>query len=121
MRTVSILLASLLTLGCGMGPGDPPNGHHTVAALFSPPAITTLTPNSVPVNSVPFTMTINGSNFGTDAIVFWSNTAQSTIFVSPSQLMVAVTADDLMFWGLIPVYVRTGGMNSNTVQFNLTP
>jgi IPT/TIG domain len=117
MRYLSVLLASLLTLGCGTGPAS--HDPRTVVALFSPPAITTLTPNSVPVNSVPFTMTINGSNFTKDAVVFWNNAPQFTTFVTSNQLMSTVTAEDLMFWGPIPVYVRTGGMNSNTVDFNV--
>jgi hypothetical protein len=65
-------------------------------------------------------MTINGSNFGTDAVAFWQGTAQSTFFVTSNQLMVKVTDADLMFMGLVPVYVRTGGQNSNTVTFDVT-
>jgi hypothetical protein len=112
MRYIAFLLASLLTLGCGMGSGN--HDPRSVVAVFSAPSITTLTPNSV-----PFTMTINGSNFGTDAVVFWNNTPQFTMFVTSKQLMANVTENDLMFWGLVPVYVRTGGMNSNTVDFNV--
>lgn len=80
----------------------------------------TLTPGSVPVNSVPFVMTINGSNFTTDAVVFWQGTPQSTMFITSNQLMVKVTNTDLMFTGLVPIYVRTGGQNSNTVDFDVT-
>jgi hypothetical protein len=121
MRYIGFLVASLLTLGCGTGPGNVSGNHdpHSIVDVFSPPAVTTLTPNSVPVNSVPFTMTINGTNFTTDAVVFWNNTPQFTTFITSKQLMATVTEDDLMFWGLVPVYVRTGGMNSNTVDFNV--
>jgi len=115
-RYIALLLASLLTLGCGMGSGN--HDPHSVIS-FSPPSIATLTPNSVPVNSVPFTMTINGSNFGTDALVFWNGTPQFTIFVTSKQLMANVTDTDLLFAGLVPIYVRTGGLNSNTVDFNV--
>jgi hypothetical protein len=31
-----------------------------------------------------------------------------------------VTDTDLMFMGMVPVYVRTGGQNSNTVDFEVT-
>jgi hypothetical protein len=79
-----------------------------------------LSPESTPVNSVPFTMTINGSNFGTDATVFWAGNAQHTVFITPSQLMVSITPTDLQFTGLVQVYVRSGGLNSNTVDFNVT-
>ena len=116
MRYIGLLLASLLSLGCGMGSTnqDPRN-----VVAFSPPSIETLSPDSAPVNSVPFTMTINGSNFTTDAVVFWNGTPQFTIFVTSKQLMAQVTETDLMFAGLVPIYVRTAGLNSNTMDFNL--
>lgn len=117
MRYICLVFASLFALGCGMGrAGDPGK----VATLFSPPSIATLTPSSVPVNSVPFTMTVNGSNFGTDAVVFWNGSPQFTVFVTSNQVMANVTADDLMFWGPAHVYVRTGARNSNTVNFEVT-
>ncbi len=121
MRYLGLLLATLFTLGCGT-PGlnhDPANHDPLKVVVFSPPAITTLTPNSVPVNSVPFTMTVNGSNFGTDALVFWQGTPQSTFFVTSNQLLVKVTDTDLDFMGLVPIYVLTGGQNSNTVDFDV--
>jgi len=88
--------------------------------ISTPPSITMLTPGSVPVNSVPFTMTINGTNFLTDAVVFWQGSPQSTLYITSNQLMVKVTDADLMFMGMVPVYVRTGGQNSNTVDFEVT-
>jgi hypothetical protein len=119
MRYIVILLASLLTIGCGTGVKDPPGGA-LKTSQFSPPAITTLTPDTVPVNSVPFTMIVNGSNFNTDALVFWNGAPLSTTFVSGTQLMAALTNTDLMLRGQIRVYVRTAGLNSNTVVFNLS-
>jgi hypothetical protein len=80
-----------------------------------------LTPGSVPVDSVPFIMTVNGSNFNTDAIAFWQGVPQSTVFVTSNQLMVRVTDVDLMFTGFVPIYVRTAGQTSNTVDFSVTP
>jgi len=65
-------------------------------------------------------MTVNGSNFGTDAVVFWQGTAQATFFVTSKQLVVNVTDTDLMFMGSVPIYVRTGGQNSNTANFDVT-
>jgi hypothetical protein len=115
MRYIPLLLASLLTLGCGAASHSDP----LRASSFSPPSITMLTPNSVPQNSVPFAMTIMGTNFGTDALVFWNGAPQHTISVTSTQVTVAVTETDLMFPGLVPVYVRTGGMNTNTVDFQV--
>jgi len=119
MRYFILLLASLFILGCG---GDPAGNHdpHSIVSVYAPPSITQLAPNSVPVNSVPFAFTVDGTNFGTDAIVFWNGNPLSTRFVTSQQLMAILTDTDLDFAGLIPVYVRTAGMNSNTVNFNVS-
>lgn len=120
MRLFGLLLLILSCFGCGAGTGMVSHGPHFGTGI-SPPAITTLTPNTVPVNSVPFTMMVNGSNFGADSIVFWNGVQQHTTFVSPTQLMADVTVVDLMMSGQIHVFVRTGGMNTNTVDFVVAP
>jgi IPT/TIG domain len=121
MRSFPLLLAtvfaiSLLSGGCG-------NASHTdpfkTSGNFTPPAIASLTPSTVPVNSVSFTMVINGNNFGADAVVFWHGTPRFTQFVNPTMLQVAVTQTDLDYAGLVPIYVRTQGLNSNTVNFDV--
>jgi len=120
MRLISLLLLISLGVGCGAGTRTA-NNDPRAGFGFSPPSINALTPSSSPVNSVPFTMTVQGSNFGTDAVVLWNGNAQQTTVVSSSQLLVMVTDTDLMFTGLTHVFVRTGGLNSNTVDFNVTP
>jgi hypothetical protein len=120
MRFICLLLLILLAIGCGSGPGNR-NQDPRLGLSFPVPSIMTLTPNTVPVNSAPFTMTINGSDFGTDAIAFWNGIPQSTTVVTPGQLMVNITDTDLTFVGPIRVFVLTGGLNSNTVDFNVTP
>ncbi len=118
MRLACVVLLSLLALGCGTGSGTDPHGIKS--STFAPPSITGLMPSSVPVNSVPFALTINGGNFFTDAVVVWNGTPLSTTFVGPNQVVAVLQATDLMNVGLIPVYVRTGGLNSNTVDFDVT-
>jgi hypothetical protein len=118
MRFTSVMLACLLAVGCGTGSGRDP--HVVKTSTFSPPSITELVPNSVPVNSVPFAFTINGTNFLPDAIVIWNGTPLSTTFLSSNQLVAVLAATDLMNVGLIRVYVRTAGLNSNTVDFDVT-
>lgn len=121
MRLLGLVLLFLLASGCGNGdPSNSTRGPHFGTGTF-PPSINQLTPNTAPVNSAPFTMTIQGQNFLPDAVVFWNAMPQQTTFVSATQLQVAVTATDLTFSGLNPIVVRTGGMNSNTVDFNETP
>ena len=117
MRYIGLLLVSLLALGCG---NPAKNDPRSMVMVLNPPSIMALSPDSVPVNSVPFIVTVNGSNFGGDAVIFWSGAPLSTRFVTSNQLMGVLTSTNLMFAGQIPVYVRTGGQNSNTVVFNLT-
>jgi hypothetical protein len=118
MRFTSVIFASLLAFGCGTGSGNDPHGLKT--STFSPPSITELVPNSVPVNSVPFALTVNGTNFLTDAIVVWNGTPLRTTSVTSNQLVAVLGATNLMNAGLVRVYVRTGGLNSNTVDFDVT-
>lgn len=120
MRLITLLLMSLLGAGLSTGCGARPAADPRLGTIFPQPSITALTPNATPVNSVPFTMTVNGSQFGTDAIVFWNGVAQHTIAISSNQLLVSVTDADLMFTGLVKVFVRTGGINSNTMDFDVT-
>jgi IPT/TIG domain-containing protein len=117
MRFAGLSLAILLLVGCGSGGRDPRTMFGT---SFNPPALMQLSPTSTPVNSAPFTLTVNGANFGLDAVVFWNDVPQSTRFVSPQQLRVAVTDADLMQFGRAHIFVRTGGLNSNTVDFDVT-
>jgi hypothetical protein len=120
MRFCGVLLACLLLIGCGTTSGN--KGSDPILASQFPitPSITELLPASVVVDSVPFMLTVNGTEFGTDALVFWQGVPQSTFYVTSQQLVVRLTPQDLQFAGLIPVYVRTQGVNSNTVTFDVT-
>ena len=121
MRSFPLLLSlvvavTLISAGCGNASGTDP---FKTTANFQPPSIASLTPDSVPVNSVAFTMGITGLNFGTDAVVFWHGTPRFTRFVNSTTLQVSVTETDLQYAGLVPIYVRTAGLNSNTVNFDV--
>lgn len=114
-------LAALLCAGCGTS--DPPvksDPHNTIAAPLIQPAITILTPDSVPVDSVSFLLTVNGSDFAPGAVVFFNGTALNTQFISATQLVAQLGSANLTFAGVQPVYVRAQGFNSNTVDFNVT-
>jgi hypothetical protein len=109
-----------ISLGCGTPSHNPTAGNGTFKVdSFSPPSITTLTPNTAPVNSVPFTIEVDGANFTTDALVFWNGKPIFTRFVNSQQLFADLKSTDLMFSGMIEVYVRASALNSNTVEFDL--
>ncbi len=120
MRVLSLLLLVSVGLGCGAGVSksgpDPRSGFGTAF-----PSIMSLTPNTSPVNSAPFTMVIQGTNFGTDAVAFWNANVQQTRFINSGELLVTDNDADLMFAGLTHVFVRTGGLNTNTDNFTITP
>ena len=119
MRFTGLLLAALVTIGCGAGPGRQ-DLTPKLAVPPLPPTIMELAPNTVPVNSVPFVITINGANFGTDSLVFWNGVPHTPTVVTSKQLTVRLTQNDLNIFGLVPVFVRSAGLNSNTVDFDVT-
>jgi IPT/TIG domain len=110
-----ILLLALILTGCGaerqMSQPGPPSGS-TVA-----PFISAIAPISAPAGSTGFTMTINGSNFGTDSIVYWNANNRKTQFVSTNQVICVIDDQDLESPGTFDIYVRSGGQNSNMVPF----
>jgi hypothetical protein len=108
------LLVSLLATNCG-GYGSKSNNTMMNAGVV--PAITQLMPNSAMSGGPAFMLTVNGSNFGTDAIVYWSSTVRNTTYISGNQLMAAISASDIAMKATIPVYVRTNGQNSTPVNF----
>jgi hypothetical protein len=117
MRLLLVLLAVSAMIGCGTGTVTPP--HRVVGSAIFSPSLSMLSPNTVPVNSPPFTITVVGTNFGADAVVYWNNTPLTTTPINSQQVMAQLTAQNLQAAGLIPVFVRTGGQNSNTVDFQV--
>jgi IPT/TIG domain len=124
MRYLPVLFATLILIltsaGCGTPGTNKGSDPRAVSVFVLPPSITELSPGTTPVNSVPFLMTVNGANFGTASIVFWNGSPQHTVFVTSNQLLVTVSPLDLQFTGLVRVYVLSGGLTSNTMDFNVT-
>ena len=118
--SASVTLLFLISVGCG-NPSHNPNVANGPLRVItsSPPSITNLLPSSSPVNAVPFTLEIDGTNFDTNAVVYWDGSPLSTTFVSSQQLFADLASTNLMLAGTIKVYVRTDGLNSNTVEFDL--
>ena len=88
------------------------------------PAITTLSPSSVPAGSPAFTLTVNGTGFATTSVVRWNGAPRSTTFVSATQLRAAIAAADVASVAQSSVTVSTpapGGGVSNALLFSATP
>jgi len=98
------------------------------AAIFSltnsnpVPTITTLSPNSVPVEGAGFTLTVNGTNFVGLSVVNFNGAAKTTTFISSNQVTAAITPADIVKGGTFPVTVTNpapGGGNSVPTNFNV--
>ena len=98
--------------GCGYSSHNYMNGNGT-------PKITQLSPSSATANSGAFVLTVSGTGFGTDSLVYWGTTTRATTYVTTSQVTADITAADIMNAGTVQVYVRSGGANSNAMTFTI--
>jgi hypothetical protein len=112
MKTVyTILLATVVAVGLGCGYGMK-NSSPTPGIV---PAISQLSPNSAMHGKAGFTLTVNGTQFATNAAVNWNGAAQATAFVSGGQLTVSIPASMIATAGSAKVTVTNpatmgGGM-----------
>ena len=105
MKIIFVLLLAVLWSGCG-GYGSP------MAAAPQPgvmPAITELSPDKASAGGPGFTLTVNGSRFGTKAVVKWNGEPQTTTFVTANQLMATIPAPAIATSGNVPVTVTNPG------------
>jgi|HubBroStandDraft_6_1064221.scaffolds.fasta_scaffold00458_1 hypothetical protein len=67
-----------------------------VFQIFNPvPTITSLSPSSATVGGAAFTLTVNGTNFISGAVVDFNGNNRTTTFVSSTQITAAILASDL--------------------------
>ena len=87
MKTISVLLLTLVSLGCGY---SAPKGMAPQPGVI--PAIAQLVPNTANSGDPQFTLTVNGGNFGVTAVINWNGTAQSTTRMTGGQLTATIPA-----------------------------
>jgi len=83
------------------------------------PMITQVVPDSARSATPGVMLTINGTGFGTDAVVFWNMSMLPATYITGNQLTVVVPAADLASPMMASVYVRSRGQNSNMVGFTV--
>jgi len=115
MSRISLGLLLAITL---MGPACGYSSHHYMNGNGML-TITQLMPSSVMANSGAFVLTVNGSGFGTDAVVYWGTATRTTTYVSTSKVTADITDADIMNPGMMQVYVRSGGANSIALTFTI--
>lgn len=76
-------------------PGQASTAAQTVTITSSAPTITSISPSTLPAGGAGFTLTVNGTNFLSTAVVLWNGVGLTTTFVSSTQLTAAVPASDI--------------------------
>jgi hypothetical protein len=119
MKSLSVLLLLMLSLGCGgygSGSGMKP----------ATPTIATLAPDNVSAGSSELVLTVNGTGFANNSVVYWNSARVSTTFMSAAQLTASIPATDIAAAGTVMVYVNTPGtgtyamgVNSNSATFTI--
>lgn len=102
IKTLPMLLLIAASLACGYSS----NANST--ALM--PAIAQLNPTNATAGGAAFTLTVNGSNFLSNAVVNWNNVAQATTVVSGNQLLVAIAPEMISDSGTVQITVTNPGM-----------
>ncbi len=69
------------------------------------PVLSSVSPTSAGIGSGPFTLTINGSNFASSAVVYFNGMDRATTFVSSTRLTAKILATDIETLGAYPITV----------------
>jgi len=104
MKTMSVLLLTLVCLGCGY---SAPKSMPAQPGVM--PAIAQLVPNTANSGDPQFTLTVNGSNFATNAVINWNGAKQTTTRMTASQLTATIPATAIATPGMVPVSVTNPG------------
>ncbi|MHB8584156.1 MAG: hypothetical protein ACYDAV_13000 [Gammaproteobacteria bacterium] len=116
MKGLWLILCGILVVSiasCGGGG----NGSSTHLA----PTLSTVSPDSAPVGSTNFTITVRGMNFDSSCYVNFNGAQLNTTFVSAQQLTAQVTQSDVSTGGIVSVavYSQTDASLSNSLQFTI--
>ena len=106
MKTAkTVFLTGLLALGlaCGYSKSVTPPSAGTI------PTITQLAPDNTNSGGAAFVLTVDGTNFLSNATVNWNGTAQPTTPVTASQLTAMIPASAIAATGSAAVTVTNPG------------
>ncbi len=119
MKTSYLLIATLLVVTFATGCG------YSRPAAVATPTITTLAPANTPAGGAAFALTVNGTQFASNSVVYWNGSPRATTFGSATQLTGQITAADIATAGMGAVTVFTpgsgygGSTTSNSVSFTI--
>lgn len=105
MKIISVLLLTLLWLGCG-GYSAPSTPMPTAGVV---PVIMQLVPNTAKAGDPGFMLTVNGSSFNSDAAINWNGSKQGTTYVTGKQLMTTISASAIATSATVAVTITNPG------------
>jgi outer membrane protein assembly factor BamB len=88
--------------------------------VLPPPTIAALSPSSVNAGGAPFTLTVDGANFNSTAVVQWNGAARSTAYVSSSRLTAQIGAADIADGGQFAVTVADPATGATSTAATFT-
>jgi IPT/TIG domain len=103
VKATLLVTLTALALACGY------TAKTTPAVAGTVPTIAAVSPASMTAGSSAFTLTVNGTNFGSQAVVNWNGAARATSFVSGNQVTAAIPAADIATAGSAAVTVTNPG------------
>lgn len=87
--------------------------------IVAGPALSSLSPDTITAGSATFTLTANGTDFASGAVVQWNGSALTTTFQSANELTATVPSSLVASTGTASVTVKSGGVTSNTLTFTI--
>jgi len=115
MKLVLVLLLTLVALGCGYSSSM----HNYKMTTGTAVQMSQIVPNTATAGTDGFMLTVNGSGFSSNSVVYWNSMALSTTFISGSQVVAAVPASEIAMSATVQVYVNSNGMASNMMTFTV--
>ena len=109
MKLLTILMLSAIAVGCGYG------SHSTTPPTAGVmPTISSLAPPDEMHGTGAFTLTVNGANFGSKAIVIFNGAPMTTSWINAGQVTAQITAIAIMNAGIVPVKVTNPAVPGGT-------
>src|SRR5260370_5722480 len=105
-----LLGITLMGAGCGYSSHNYMNGNGM-------PKITQLMPNATAHGGAAFPLTIQGSGFGKDSLVYLGTITRTTAYATTSQVTADITAADIMNARTLPVYGHSSGPKLDPMPF----
>jgi phage baseplate assembly protein gpV len=103
VQTALLVTLIGLSLACGY------SAKTTPPVAGNVPAITALAPNNMAAGGAAFTLTVNGTTFNSDAVVNWGGVAQTSHFVSATQVTADIPATAIATSATVKVTVTNPG------------